>query len=158
MYTISDKTKEFVKKELERYEAIESAIIPALYAVQKEHDNWVPNEAIGQLSEIMGIPESRINEVFHFYTMFNKEPVGKYHVQVCTNVACAMSGTREILKELCSEHGVKIGQVTADGRYCFQNVECLGSCGTAPMLQINQEKYNENLSVESTKQLLKELP
>ena len=75
MYTISDKTKEFVKKELERYEAIESAIIPALYAVQKEHDNWVPNEAIGQLSEIMGIPESRINEVFHFYTMFNKEPV-----------------------------------------------------------------------------------
>ena len=158
MFKLSQEGVEFVKKEVARYETRESAIIPALYRVQKENNNWVPNEAISELSQIMDIPESRINEVFHFYTMFNKEPVGKYHVQVCTNVACAMSGTREILKDLCDEHGVKVGEVTSDGRYCFQNVECLGSCGTAPMLQINHDKYNENLDIEKTKQLLKDLP
>ena len=156
MFELSAEGKELVKRELARYETIESAIIPSLYQVQKENGGWVSEEAIGYLSELMNIPEARINEVFHFYTMFNKKPVGKYHVQVCCNVACAMSGTREIADTFLDEYGVKEGEVTADGRFTFTRVECLGACDKAPMMQVN-DHYHEDLTPESARQLLKDL-
>lgn len=156
MFQLSSEGLKFVQNELVRYETKESAIIPALYKVQEENDGWVSPEAISYLSQVMDIPESRINEVFHFYTMFNKKPVGKYHVQVCCNVACCMAGTREMLKEFLKEHQVRKDEMTADGRFTFSAVECLGSCGTAPMMQIN-DKYYENLTPESAQALLKGL-
>src|SRR4051794_35762117 len=93
----------FVKKELERYEAKESAIIPSLYRAQKENGGWINSAVIRHLGEVMDLPEARINEVFKFYTMFNQKPVGKYHVQVCCNISCAMNGGRELLGHLCKE-------------------------------------------------------
>ena len=156
MFELSNEGKEFVKKELARYETIESAIIPSLYRVQKENNGWVSEDAIAHLSELMEIPEARINEVFHFYTMFNKKPVGKYHVQVCCNVACAMAGTREITDTFLDEHNVKEGDVTEDGRFTFTRVECLGACDKAPMMQINDDYY-EDLTPESARNLLKDL-
>lgn len=156
MFELSNEGKEFVKKELVRYETIESAIIPSLYRVQKENDGWVSEDAIGHLSELMGIPASKINEVFHFYTMFNKKPVGQYHVQVCCNVACAMAGTREIADTFLDEYGVKEGEMTSDKRFTFTRVECLGACDKAPMMQINEDYY-EDLTPESARRLLKEL-
>ncbi|MEM7647319.1 MAG: NADH-quinone oxidoreductase subunit NuoE [Pseudomonadota bacterium] len=156
MFELSAEGKEFVKKELARYETIESAIIPSLFQVQKENNGWVSEDSIAHLSELMDIPEARINEVFHFYTMFNKKPVGKYHVQVCCNVACAMSGTREITDTFLDEYKVKEGDVTDDGRFTFTRVECLGACDKAPMMQINDDYY-EDLTPESARQLLKDL-
>lgn len=156
MFELSDEGKKFVKKELKRYETIESAIIPALYRVQRENDGWVSEEAIAHLSELMDIPEARINEVFHFYTMFNKKPVGKYHVQVCCNVACSMAGTREMTDAFLSEYEVKEGEMTPDKRFTFTRVECLGACDKAPMMQINDDYY-EDLTMESARQLLKDL-
>lgn len=156
MFQLSDDGIKFVKTELQRYETKESAIIPALYRVQNENKGWVPTEAIAYLSQVMDIPEARINEVFYFYTMFNKEPVGKYHVQVCCNVACCMAGTRELLMGFLKDHDVKTGDMTSDGKFTFTAVECLGSCGTAPMMQINDDYY-ENLTPESAQKLLKEL-
>lgn len=156
MFELSAEGKEFVKKELQRYETIESAIIPSLYKVQEENDGWVSEDAIAHLSELMEIPEARINEVFHFYTMFNKKPVGKYHVQVCCNVACCMAGTREITDTFLDEYGVKEGEVTADGRFTFTRVECLGACDKAPMMQINDD-YHEDLTPESARELVRGL-
>ena len=156
MFELSSEGQEFVKKELKRYETIESAIIPSLYRVQKENNGWVSDEAIAYLSELMEIPVARINEVFHFYTMFNKKPVGKYHVQVCCNVACAMSGTREMTDLFLKEFDAKEGEVTADGRFTFTRVECLGSCDTAPMMQVNDD-YLENLTPQSALEKLREL-
>lgn len=156
MFELSAAGQEFVKKELARYETKESAIIPSLYQVQQENKGWVSDEAIAYLSELMDIPAARINEVFHFYTMFNKKPVGKYHVQVCCNVACAMAGTREIADRFLDEYGVKEGEVTDDGRFTITRVECLGACDKAPMMQINDDYY-ENLTPESARQLLKDL-
>lgn len=156
MFELSAAGQEFVKKELARYETKESAIIPSLYQVQQENQGWVSDEAIAYLSELMDIPAARINEVFHFYTMFNKKPVGKYHVQVCCNVACAMAGTREIADRFLDEYGVKEGEVTDDGRFTITRVECLGACDKAPMMQINDDYY-ENLTPESARQLLKDL-
>lgn len=156
MFELSIEGQEYVKKELARYEIIESAIIPALYRVQKENEGWVSEDAIAYLSQLMNIPEARINEVFHFYTMFNKKPVGKYHVQVCCNLACSMAGTREICDTFLEEYDVKEGEVTADKRFTFTRVECLGACDKAPMMQINDDYY-EDLTPESARKLLKDL-
>lgn len=156
MFELSAEGKEFVKKELDRYETKESAIIPSLYRVQKENGGWVSKEAITHLSQLMDIPESRINEVFQFYTMFNKKPVGKYHVQVCCNVACCMAGTREMIEEFVKDHKVKENEVSTDGRFTFTRVECLGACDKAPMMQINDDYY-EDLTMDKAKEILRGL-
>lgn len=143
-----------VQKELKRYETKESAIIPALYVAQKENSGWVNAEVIKELARVMELPEARINEVFTFYTMFNQKPVGKFHVQVCTNISCAVEGGRELSKHICQQLGVKLGEVSEDGRFTVSNVECLGSCGTAPMMQVNED-YHEKLTPESAMNILR---
>ena len=155
MFSLSPESVEFVKKEVTRYETKHSAIIPALFRVQREK-GWVPPEAVPYLAQISGIPEAHINEVLYFYTMFNKEPVGKLHAQVCTNISCAMNGGRELADHLCKTFGVQPGEVSADGKITVSKVECLGSCGTAPMMQVN-DKYLENLTPELAVKKLKEL-
>jgi NADH-quinone oxidoreductase subunit E len=156
MFKLSAEGEAFVKSELKRYEVKESAIIPSLYRVQKENGGWVSPESVAYLSQLMELPVSRINEVFHFYTMFNKEPVGKFHVQVCCNVACAMAGTREMIEEFCKDYGVDENEVTEDKKFTFTRVECLGACDKAPMMQVNEE-YHEGLSLDSAKKILREL-
>lgn len=155
MFTLSKESEEFVKKELTRYETKYSAIIPSLFQVQKEK-GWVPPEAVPQLSKIMGLPEAHINEVLYFYTMFNKKPVGKVHAQVCTNISCSMNGGRELADHLCKHFNVKEGEVSADGKITVSRVECLGSCDTAPMMQVN-DRYLENLTPETAVRQLKDM-
>lgn len=154
MFKLSDQGLAEVKKELARYESKDSAIIPSLYVVQKENKGFITPEMIRYLSTVMDIPEARINEVFKFYTMFNQKPVGKYHVQVCTNISCALEGGREMANHICHELGVKYDEVTADGRFTVSKVECLGSCGTAPMMQVN-DTYHEKLTPETAMNLLR---
>ncbi len=154
MFKLSEESLKKVKHELTRYETRESAIIPCLYLAQKENKGWVSEDVIQHLSEVMDLPQSRINEVFRFYTMFNQKPVGKYHVQVCTNISCALNGGRELFATLLKELSVKQGEVTTDGRFTLNHVECLGSCGTAPMMQINDEYY-ENLTPQSAMSILR---
>ena len=154
MFQLSQQGLEKVKSELKRYEVKESAIIPALYVAQKENSGWISDEVIHHLSKVMDIPESRITEVFKFYTMFNQEKVGKYHIQVCTNISCALNGGRELAAHICKELKVKLNQVTEDARFTVSRVECLGSCGTAPMMQVNED-YHENLTPESAMNILR---
>jgi NADH-quinone oxidoreductase subunit E len=155
MFKLSNESAEFVKSEAKRYETNYSAIIPALFRVQREN-GWVPPEAVKELSGLIGIPEAHINEVLYFYTMFNKQPVGKFHVQVCTNISCSMNGGRELAAHICKHYGVKPGQISADGKVSVSHVECLGSCDTAPMMQVN-ETYIENLNNDSAIKKLKEM-
>lgn len=156
MFRLSNEGQEFVKAELARYETRLSAVIPCLYRVQKENGGWVSPESISHLAELMDLPESAITEVFKFYTMFNQKPVGRLHIQVCTNVSCAMNGGRELTRALCEAYNVKEGEVSADGKVTITRVECLGSCGTAPMLQVN-DRYLENLTPQSALKLLKQM-
>jgi NADH-quinone oxidoreductase subunit E len=153
MFTLSKDGIDFVKKELERYEDKRSAIIPALYRVQAENKGWVSPESITHLAQIMDMPEAWINEVCTFYTMFNRKPVGKYHVQVCCNVSCAMNGGREMADHICQSLSVDDGEITKDGRFSVSRVECLGACDKAPMMQVN-DKYYEGLSNEKALKLL----
>jgi len=154
MFELSSEGLNAVKAELARYETKESAIIPSLYIAQKENKGWVSKDVIHHLSKVMDLPESKIVEVFKFYTMFNQQPVGKYHVQVCTNISCALEGGRELADHICHELKVKLGDISEDGRFTVNRVECLGSCGTAPMMQVN-DKYFENLTNESAMNILR---
>lgn len=156
MFELSEEGKQFVKKELERYEDRYSAIIPSLYRVQKENGGWVSDDCVAHLAKLMDLPEADIYEVFKFYTMFNQKPVGKMHVQVCTNISCSMNGGRELSDHICKAYNTKLGEVSPDGKVTVNRVECLGSCDTAPMMQVN-DRYLENLTPESALEQLKKL-
>ena len=158
MFKLSAEGVAYVKKELTRYEVKQSAIIRSLYRAQEENGGWVSPEVIAHLSEVMDIPAAQIEEVCSFYTMFNRKPVGKYHVQVCATLSCAMRGARELCDNMMKQAGVhELGEVSKDGKFSFARVECLGSCDTAPMLQINRDPYIENLDTDKALKLMREL-
>lgn len=153
MFELSKEGQEFVKKEMDRYETKRSALIPSLYCVQKENNGWVSDECIQYLSQFMGIPESQIYEVFHFYTMFNKKPVGKLHVQVCNNISCSMNGSKELIQHICETYKTGMNEVSPCGKVTVSAVECLGSCDGAPMMQVNED-YHENLTNEKAVEII----
>ncbi len=139
---------------LTHYPNKRAAILPTFWLAQKEFGYLSPDtmEYIGQL---LGLSPAYVASVASFYTMFNREPVGKFHVQVCTNLSCTLLGAEHILECLEKKLGVGLGQTTPDGNFTLSEVECLGSCGTAPVAQINDDYY-ENLTPEGTLRLLDE--
>lgn len=150
MFKLSKEGIDFVRKEMSRYETKRSAIIPALYRVQEENKGWVSPECVTYLSELMEINESHIYEVLSFYTMFNKKDIGPLHIQVCSNVSCSMAGSRELLSSL-----KKTFEEEQSNQMCtFTSVECLGSCDTAPVVQINRDAYIENAELDHIKQVI----
>lgn len=158
MFKLSDDGLKYVKNELSRYEEKRSAIIRCLYRAQDENSGWVSPQVIQHLSEVMDIPASQIEEVATFYTMFNKTPVGKNHIQVCVTLTCGMMGGRELCDSMMKEAGCKkVGDVSPDGLFTFSKVECLGSCDTAPMLQVNRDPYIEGLTTEKGLELVRNL-
>jgi NADH-quinone oxidoreductase E subunit len=125
-----------------RYPFKRAALIPALHLVQRRH-GWIPPEAMAELAGILEIRPVEVMEVVSFYTMLNPAPVGRYHIQVCRNLSCALRGARRIARHLSSRLGIEVGGTTADGRFTLSEVECMGSCGTAPMLQLNDDYYED---------------
>lgn len=158
MFQLSADGMKYVKNELTRYEVKQSAIIRCLYRAQDENGGWVSPDVIRHLSEVMEIPSAQIEEVATFYTMFNKTPVGKNHIQVCVTLTCGMLGGRELCDSMMKEAGCKKqGDVSPDGLFTFTKVECLGSCDTAPMIQVNRDAYIENLNTEKGLKLVRDL-
>ena len=155
-FQLSPEGVEFVKKELQRYETKLSAVIPCLYRVQSENGGWISPECVSYLSRLMDISESKIFEALTFYTMFNKKPVGRLHIQVCCNVSCAMNGSREIVKNLCQEFKVKQQEMSQDQAVTITPVECLGACDLAPVAQIN-DRYIGPLKKETVVQKINQL-
>ena len=137
-FSLSKEGQELIKKELARYETKLSALIPCLWQIQKEK-GWIPEEAVPWLSQKTGIPSSYIFEILSFYTLFNKKPVGKFHVQVCANVSCALQGGRDLIKSLCQAFNVSEGEVSPCGNWTVSKVECLGACDEAPVIQLNDQ-------------------
>ena len=138
-FTLSPETEEFIKKELSRYETKRSAILPCLYRVQKENGGWVPPEAVSHLSRVMELPEAYIHEALTFYSMYNKKPVGKLHIQVCNNLSCSINGSGELIKSLCKNFNTKENELSPDGNVTITPVECLGACDQAPVALIGEE-------------------
>jgi len=147
--------KEFARL-LSRYPDKEAVILPALYLAQREL-GYVSDEAIVYIAQLLGTSPARIEGVATFYTMFNRKPVGKYHVQICRNISCSLLGAEHLIAHVSAKLGVKPGETTADGKFTLTKVECLGSCGTAPVMQVNDDYY-ENLTEASVDAILDKLP
>jgi NADH-quinone oxidoreductase subunit E len=130
----------------------QSAVIPLLWRAQEQADGWLPQKAIEHVAEFLAMPRIRVLEVATFYTMFNLEPVGKFHVQLCGTTPCRLRGADD-LEKVCKKKIGDQGHVTDDGKFSWVEVECLGACVNAPMVQINADYY-EDLSKESFNALL----
>jgi len=135
-----------------RYPTPEAAILPALYLAQREFGH-VSLEAMSLVARELSVSPARIFGVATFYTMFNKEPVGKHLVQVCMNLPCMLMGAGEVFEYISKKLGIKDGETTPDGKFTLMKVECLGACGNAPMMQINED-YHEDLTPEKVDQIL----
>jgi len=132
-----------------------SAVMPVLYIAQEEL-GYLNDEAIRWVAEQIDLPAVHVRELVTFYTMYYSKPVGKYHVQVCRTLSCALNGSRQLMEHLQKRLGVQPGQVTEDGRWSYEAVECLGSCGTAPMCEIN-DHYFEKLTPERMEEIMKRI-
>jgi len=133
-----------------------SAVLALLYLVQKQHDNWIPLAAIKYVAKFLEIPYIQVYEVATFYSMFNLAPVGKYFVQVCTTTPCMIRGTNKVL-DVCKKHIAKNQNELSKNKLCsWTEVECLGSCVSAPMMQINQD-YFEDLDEQKTEEIIQML-
>jgi NADH-quinone oxidoreductase subunit E len=143
---------EILKKQFPTTKAL---TLPALWMIQDQY-GWVSPDAMKYVAELLNLPVRHVYGVVTFYTMFNTKPVGKYHVQVCTNVSCQLLGAEKISDHICKRLHVTLGETTEDNRFTVTEVECLGSCGTAPMMQVNEEYY-ENLTQEKVDKLVTEL-
>ncbi len=150
----SENQKKF-EEILTRYPTKRAAILPTLWIAQKQF-GWMSPEVMEYVSALLDLPPIKVYEVVTFYTMFNQKPVGKYHLQVCRTLSCELCGKEKIVDHLKKKLGIKPGETTADGKFTLTEVECLGSCGTAPMMQLNEE-YHENLTTEHVDQILKGL-
>lgn len=138
-----------------RYPIRESMILPALWLTQ-EQEGWISAEAMAYIADRIGTFASKVYEAATFYTMFNLHPMGKYHICVCRTLSCWLRGKQEIVDYLKNEIGITPGQVSKDGKYSLEEVECLGHCGTAPVVQINGEFY-ENMDLDKMKTLMASL-
>ena len=138
-----------------RYPRRDAALIPLLLELQKEK-GYVAEEAMDELARFLELPYSRVKAVVTFYTMFNREPSGKYHLQVCRNISCHMAGAPDLLARLKNKLGIAEGETTRDGLFTLSSVECLGACGSAPVMQVNDE-YIDNLTAEKLDALLEDL-
>ena len=132
-----------------------SLVLPCVRRIQEDR-GYVADEDIEQLAAYLGVPQIQIEEVLSFYTMFRRKPIGRWHLQFCHNVSCSMNGAENILAHVEKKLGIKAGQTTPDGRYTLSVVECLGSCGTAPMMMVN-EGYHEDLDRAKVDELLQGL-
>jgi NADH-quinone oxidoreductase subunit E len=145
---------DWAKKKIANYPAgrERSAIIPLLWRAQEQHDGWLPEVAMRYVADMLGVAHIRALEVATFYTMFNLEPVGRTHVQFCGTTPCLLRGA-EAIKQVCKQRIGDEGHVTADGQFSWVEVECLGACVNAPVVQIGSDFY-EDLTPETFNRIL----
>lgn len=144
-----------IEESLSRYPQKRAALMPVLYIAQ-EQNGFISGEVMTEVAKILEITPEDVLGVVTFYTMYHQQPVGKYHIQVCTNVSCMLKGSSGIYERVKEKLGLDHMQVTKDKLFSLEEVECMGSCGTAPMLAVNED-YFENLTKEEADQIIESL-
>ncbi|HEV8129409.1 MAG TPA: NADH-quinone oxidoreductase subunit NuoE [Candidatus Eisenbacteria bacterium] len=152
---LSSEARKDIEKLKSVYETNQSALIPALHRAQADQ-GWLSAETQSEVAKLLDLSLQTVAGVVSFYTMFHQKPVGKYLLQVCRNLSCTMLGGQELRKKLEERLGISEGETTPDGRFTLIEVECLGSCGTAPVLMVN-DRYVENVKAADVDRLLSEL-
>jgi NADH-quinone oxidoreductase E subunit len=154
--TFSPEVEAEIAAHLAKYPVTRSAILPLMFIVQRER-GYLDPPGVLYLANRLSVRVTDIWEVATFYSMIHTSPVGKYHIQVCRTLSCKIRGAGKITEYCSKKLGIQPGETTADGRFTLSEVECLGSCGTAPMFQLNFD-YHENLTPEKIDQVLDVLP
>jgi NADH-quinone oxidoreductase E subunit len=157
-FKFNDENLEKVKKIVARYPEgrQQSAVLPLLDLAQRQNDGYASDAVIDAVAEALDMPRIRVMEVASFYTMINRKPVGKYHLQCCTTTPCWLRGSSEVVDAIRKHIGIDFGEVTEDGLFSMLEVECLGGCVNAPIVQVNDDFF-EDLDAESVVKLLKSL-
>lgn len=153
---LSDDVKSVIRELGGKYPDRQSAVLPALSLAQAALGGWLPAAAIDEVAGLLGLSSAQVGAAASFYSMLNLRPVGRHRIYVCTNIACSLLGAGHILNVLSARLGIRPGETTADGRFTLFEAECLGSCGTAPMMQVD-ETYYENLTEAEIERILAEL-
>jgi len=141
---------------LTHYPTRQAALLPTLWIAQREF-GWLSEKTQAYVAGLLGLPPSHVRAVVTFYPMYHQKPVGRFLLDVCTNLSCRLRGADQIVDCIRGRLGIEIEETTKDGKFTLGVAECLASCGTAPMLQLNQDQFYENLTVESTLKLIDEL-
>lgn len=147
-----------IDREIAKYpiDRKQSAVMSAL-AIAQEEKGWLANETMDFVAEYLGMPPIAVYEVATFYNMYNLEPVGQYKITICTNLPCALSGSNETAAYLKKKLGIDFNQTTSDGKFTLKEGECLGACGDAPVLLVNNKRMCSFMSNEMIDKLLQEL-
>ncbi len=152
---LSQGAREKIESLTKVYETNQSALIPALHVAQNDQ-GWLSEDTQREVAKILGLTAQSVRQVVTFYTMFNQKPVGRHMIQVCRNLSCSLLGGQRLQKQIQDKLGIEDGETTQDGRFTYVSVECLGSCGTAPVLMVN-DRYYENVTPQQVDHLLEEL-
>jgi NADH-quinone oxidoreductase E subunit len=153
--TLSEAGSRQVAEAIAHYPNRRSAILPVLWILQKEH-GWISPAHLRLAARLVELPEPEVFGIATFYTMFNLQPVGKYHLQVCMTLSCSLMGADRLFRHLESRLGIGHGETTPDGRFTLRRVECLAACGGGPCMQVNFD-YHENLDEARVDRLLESL-
>ena len=151
----SDQSEQRIQETLKKYPAKQAALLPVLWIAQEQFE-WISEEVMELVAKRLELSPAHVYGVVTFYTMFRRKPVGKYHIQVCRTLPCALVGCDSIIKYLKEKLNLSEGETSPDKRFTFSTVECLASCGSGPMMMVN-EKYHENLTPERIDEILEEL-
>ena len=138
----SENTKNAIAEVISHYPNKEAALLPILHLAQKEQ-GYISSATEKQVAQVLEISPAKVHEVVTFYTMYNRQPVGRYHIQVCANLSCSLLGAGSLIEYLKNKLGIKPGETTADERFTLSLVQCLGACETAPCMMINFEYYGD---------------
>lgn len=155
---LSAESIEKIEYELSKYpkDRRQAAVMSALRIVQMER-GWLSKESISEVAKYLRIPEIAALEVATFYNMYDLEPVGEHKITICTNISCMLRGSDEIVEHLQHKLGVGFNEVTPDGKFCLKEGECMGCCGGAPLLHVNNSEMHEFLTTEKVDALINEL-
>jgi NADH-quinone oxidoreductase E subunit len=149
---LNEENKNKVEELQKRYPTSQALVLPVLWIVQ-EQEGYISEESMKYVATLLHIPFGHILGVVSFYTMLQKKRIGKYHIEVCTNVSCMLRGSGKILEHIEQRLGISVGETSPDKKWTLSEAECMGSCGTAPMLAIGDEYY-ENLTLEKIDKLI----
>ena len=151
----NDSMRQEIEQIFESYPTRRAAILPVLHRVQKEF-GWISAETEEEVARVLELPPVKVHEVLTFYHMLHAEPVGRHHLQFCRTLPCALRGAAELYEHTCKKLGIEPHEITKDGRFSVEEVECLGVCGNSPAVQVN-ETYHLDLTIEKLDKLLDEL-
>lgn len=154
-FKFSEENLQKIEQILKKYPTKQAAVMPVLYLAQEQY-GWISKEVMLETASVLEMNEEDVFGVATFYTMYHKKEMGKHHIQVCTNVSCMLRGGYQIYDAVKEKLGLENGEVSGDKKFSLEEVECMGSCGTAPMIAVNED-YFENLDKEKALKILDSL-